>query len=319
MAIQRPAPRPRRLTAFEEELLYGLSARPRWVAPKWFYDLRGSQLFDRICETPEYYPTRVEMALLERHCAELGARLGPGVEIVEFGAGAARKVVALARALERPAAYRPIDISGDYLREAVAPLAASLPGLPVLPIIGDYTAALRLPARSGSGPRLGFYPGSSIGNFDPDEAARLLRRFAAALGGGHLLVGVDLVKDPAVLYAAYNDAAGVTAEFNLNLWARANREAGADFDLGAWRHAAFYNPPARRIEMHLVSRRRQRVRVAGQRFDFDEGESVHTESSYKYTVEGFQRLAGSAGWMPQEAWVDAERNFSLHWLRSPGG
>jgi dimethylhistidine N-methyltransferase len=317
MAIQRPAPRPRRLTAFEEELLYGLSARPRRISPKWFYDLRGSQLFERICELPEYYPTRVEQAMLERHCGELAARLGPGVEIVEFGAGAARKVLALARALERPAAYRPIDISGDFLREAVAPLAAELPGLPVLPIVADYTASLRLPPILG--PRLGFYPGSSIGNFDPAEATALLRRICAALGGGSLLVGVDLVKDPAVLHAAYNDAAGVTAEFNLNLWARANREAGADFDLGAWRHAAFYNPPLRRIEMHHVSRRAQRVRLAGQRFDFEEGESVHTESSYKYTVEGFQRLARSAGWSAGEAWVDAERNFSLHWLRSPGG
>jgi dimethylhistidine N-methyltransferase len=317
MAIQRPAPRPRRLTAIEEEFLAGLSARPRSIAPKWFYDLRGSQLFERICELPEYYPTRVEIALLERHCGELAGRLGPGVEIVEFGAGASRKVLALARALERPAAYRPIDISGEYLRAAVAPLAAMLPGLPVLPLVADYTAPLRLPPAAG--PRLGFYPGSSIGNFDPPEAAALLRRLGAALGGGSLLIGVDLVKDPAILHAAYNDAAGVTAEFNLNLWARANREAGADFDLGQWRHAAFYNPPLRRIEMHLVSRRAQRVRVAGQRFDFEEGESVHTESSYKYTVEGFQRLARSAGWSAEQAWVDAERNFSLHWLRSPAG
>ncbi|HEX9396651.1 MAG TPA: L-histidine N(alpha)-methyltransferase [Burkholderiales bacterium] len=303
------------MTGFADELLAGLSQRPRRVAPKWFYDRRGSELFNRICELPEYYLTRVELALLERHAAELAQGLGAEVEIIEFGAGAAKKVHALARALERPAAYRPIDLSGDFLLDAVAAVRAGLPGLTVVPIVADYARSLRLPPRLGRGPRLGFYPGSSIGNFDPPAAAALLRRIRTALEGGSLLIGVDLVKDPAVLHAAYNDAAGVTAEFNLNLWARANREARADFDLSRWRHSAFYNPPERRIEMHLVSRCAQRVRVAGRSFRFDEGDSVHTESSYKYGIEGFQRLAGSAGWAAADVWVDPERQFSLHWLR----
>lgn len=298
---------------FADELAAGLRARPRCIAPKWFYDAAGSALFDRICALPEYYPTRTELALLDRHAAEMAAAIGPGAEIVEFGAGSSVKVRLLLAALQRPAGFVPVDISGEHLMAAAARLRADHPGLSVRPLVADYTAeALVLPPAAGR--RVGFYPGSSIGNFDPAEAERLLARFRAWLPGGGLLIGVDLVKSPALLHAAYNDAAGVTAAFNLNLWARANRELGADFDLAAWEHAALYHPPLRRIEMHLVSRRRQTVHLAGEAFEFDEGDSVHTENSYKYTVEGFQAMARRAGWQPQAVWTDGQRRFALHWL-----
>jgi dimethylhistidine N-methyltransferase len=299
--------------AFADELAAGLRAQPRSVAPKWFYDAVGSALFDRICALPEYYPTRTELALLDRHAAEMAAVIGAGAEIVEFGAGSSVKVRLLLAALQRPAGFVPVDISGAHLVAAAARLRSDFPGLAVRPLVADYTAdALALPPPTGR--RIGFYPGSSIGNFDPPEAERLLARLRAWLPGGGLLIGVDLVKSPALLHAAYNDAAGVTAAFNLNLFARANRELGADFDLDAWDHSAFYNPPSQRIEMHLVSRRRQTVHLAGEAFGFDEGDSVHTENSYKYTVEGFQALARRAGWRPQAVWTDGQRRFALHWL-----
>ena len=307
------------MTNFVRDLLAGLSARPRRVAPKWFYDSPGSRLFDRICALPEYYLTRVELGILESRAVDIARCLGPGVEVVEFGAGTSRKFRAFAHALERPIAYRPIDISGDYLLDAITEFRAAVPELPVHPIVGDYTRRLSLPPAQSPARRAGFYPGSSIGNFAPVGARALLGRIRRALDGGGLLIGVDLVKDPAVLHAAYNDAEGVTAEFNLNLWARANREAGADFDLSRWAHSAFYNAPARRIEMHLVSRCHQRVSVARRMFEFGEGDSVCTEFSYKYTVEGFQDLAKSAGWQPANVWIDAERQFSLHWLCRPEG
>lgn len=301
---------------FASELVAGLSARPRRVSPKWFYDVAGSRLFERICALPEYYPTRVELALLDRHAAELARLIGRGSEIVEFGAGAIRKVRVLLGALDTPARFVPIDISGDHLLVAADALRLDHPALDVRPVVGDFTQPLALPPAVGR--RVGFFPGGSIGNFDPPQAVALLRRFAAVLAGGGLLIGVDLVKDPALLHAAYNDGAGVTAAFNLNLWARANREAQADFDLAQWMHCAFYNAPAQRIEMHLVSRCAQRVVVAGAGFDFAEGDSVHTENSYKYTVAGFQALAREAGFEPVACWTDAARRFALHWLASGG-
>ena len=302
---------------FADELTAGLQARPRAVAPKWFYDAAGSALFERICDLPEYYPTRTEFVLLDRHAEAMAALIGPGAEIIEFGAGASRKVRVLLDALAGARRFVPVDISGEHLAAAATRLRADYPALEVQPVVADFTdAAATLPAAVGR--RIGFYPGSSIGNFDPDEAQRLLQRFAGWLDGGGLLVGVDLVKDPALLHAANNDAEGVTAAFNLNLLARANRELGADFDLAGWAHCAFYNPPASRIEMHLMSRRAQSVRFGGRRFDFAEGDSVHTENSYKYTVEGFQALARGAGWSPRQTWVDAARRFSIHWLEARG-
>ncbi len=311
-------------SAFARELLAGLRAQPRVVSPKWFYDEAGSLLFEQITELPEYYPTRTELALLERHAPEMASHIGPGAEIVEFGAGASRKVRLLLSALLSadlaPRRYVPVDISGEHLEQAAELLRRDHPGLAVLPVVSDFTRSLELPPPEGR--RVGFFPGSSIGNFDPAQAQRLLRQMAGWLAGGEgqgagqggLLIGVDLVKDPALLHAAYNDAQGITAAFNLNLLARANRELGADFDLAQFAHSAFYNPPRSRIEMHLVSRRRQTVQLCGERIEFAEGDSVHTESSHKYTVEGFQRLALAAGWTPRAVWVDDARWFSLHWL-----
>jgi dimethylhistidine N-methyltransferase len=297
---------------FHAEFTAGLRARPRAVAPKWFYDHAGSRLFEAICEQPEYYPTRTELALLDHLAPEIATRIGPGAEIVEFGAGASVKVRVLLDALRTPHRFVPVDISGEHLQAAAAQLRADYAGLEVAPLVGDFTADLALPPPSGR--RVGFFPGSSIGNFEPAVAEQVLRRFRGWLEGGALLIGVDLVKDPGVLHAAYNDARGVTAAFNLNLLARANRELGADFDLPQWAHSAFYQPALRRIEMHLVSRRAQTVTVAGERFDFEEGDSIHTENSYKYTVAGFQGLARCAGFEPAQVWTDAARRFSLHWL-----
>lgn len=299
---------------FAAELAAALRQRPRSIAPKWFYDAEGSALFDRICELPEYYPTRTELALLRRIAPELAALMGPEAEIVEFGAGSSVKVELLLDAARAPAGFVPVDISGEHLAAAAARLQRARPGLAVRPVVADFTQGLALPPALGR--RLGFYPGSSIGNFDPPDAVALLRRMAGWLQGGALLIGVDLVKDPALLHAAYNDAAGVTAAFNLNLWARANRELQAGFVLDQWWHAALYAPQAQRIEMHLLSRCAQSVQIGGERFDFEEGEAVHTESSYKYTVSGFQALARRAGWQPRAVWTDPQQGFSLHWLQA---
>jgi len=302
---------------FARELLAGLQSRPRSVSPKWFYDEAGSVLFERITDLPEYYPTRTELALLDRHAPAMAAWIGPGAEVVEFGAGASVKVRTLLQSLVSPQRYVPVDISGEHLALAAEGLRRAHPGLAVLPVAADFTRDLHLPQAVGR--RVGFFPGSSIGNFDPPQAQRLLRRMASWLQGGGLLIGVDLVKDPALLHAAYNDAQGVTAAFNLNLLARANRELAADFQLAQFAHSAFYNAPRSRIEMHLVSRVQQTVQLCGQAIEFAEGDSVHTESSCKYTVESFQRLAQAAGWTPRAVWVDAERWFSLHWLVPTGG
>lgn len=297
---------------FARELLLGLRAEPPSVSPKWFYDSRGSELFERICELPEYYPTRVELQLLARHAPEIAREIGPRAEIVEFGAGAIRKVRLLLHHLEEPVRYVPIDISAEHLARSADDLRERHPGLSITPIAADFTRSFLLP--SARGRRIGFFPGSSIGNFEPLEAQRLLARMAQWLRGGGLLIGVDLIKAPALLHAAYNDSRGVTAAFNLNVLARANRELGADFDLAQFAHSAFYNPPERRIEMHLISRRAQRVRCAGEVLHFEEGDSFRTECSYKYTTESFQRLARVAGFTPREVWLDDQRLFALHWL-----
>ncbi len=305
-----------RSAGFRRDLRQGLAARPRSIAPKYFYDARGSALFDRICELPEYYPTRTELAILRERAGEIAAHIGPGAEIVEFGAGSLTKVRLLLDALEAPRRYVPIDISGEHLVAAADRLRGDYPRLAVEPVVADYTGDFELPAPAGEGRRVGFFPGSTLGNFDPDEALRFLRRAARLLRGGGLLLGVDLVKEPAVLHAAYNDADGVTAAFNLNLLRRANAELGTDFDLAGFGHYAFYNVALQRIEMHLVSRRDQRVRLDGEDFALAEGESIHTENSHKFTVGGFQALAARAGFEPAAVWTDDARRFSVHWLRA---
>jgi len=309
---------PARTSAFATDLLAGLSASPKRVPAKYFYDERGSTLFERICELPEYYPTRTELALLREHAGEIAALMGPGATLIEFGAGALKKVELLLHALDTPRAYVPIDISMDFLRAMVGEMRGRHPLLQVHPIAGDFTKAIVLPATGDRERRAGFFPGSTIGNLEPDDAVAFLCRAAALLRPGGMLVGVDLVKDPAVLHAAYNDAAGVTEAFNKNILERANRELGSDFDSAAFAHYAFYEPSRRRIEMHLMSRVRQTVRLLGRRVDFAEGETLHTENSHKYTVEEFSSLAERAGFVPAKSWVDAERLFSLHWLAAPG-
>lgn len=320
-AIDQPgAPaawRPAADSEFARDLRNALSNRPHAISPKYFYDAEGSRLFDRICELPEYYPTRTELAILQRRAAEMAALAGPGAEIVEFGAGSLRKVRLLLEAFDAPARYVPIDISGEHLRDSAAILRGEFRGLDVHPVVADYTQAIDIPRGAGAGKRIGFFPGSTLGNFTPDEALGFLQRAAEVLRGGALLLGADLVKDPHVLHAAYNDAQGVTAAFNLNLLARANRELGANFALSQFAHYAFYNAPLQRIEMHLVSREHQSVLLGGERFTLDEGESLHTENSCKFTVDGLRALASRAGFRPGPVWTDPERLFSVHWLHAP--
>lgn len=300
---------------FARDLIAGLHEQPRQVSPKYFYDAAGSALFERICELPEYYPTRTEMGILQSRAHEMAECIGPQADIVEFGAGASRKVRLLLNHLQAPQRFLPVDISGEHLHEAARGLRRDYPGLRVEPIAADFTQGLNLP--SALGRRIGFFPGSSIGNFEPEAARTLLRRMAGWLRGGGLLVGVDLVKQPGELHAAYNDSQGVTAAFNKNLLVRANRELGADFDLSAFDHYAYYQPRLQRIEMHLLSRERQTVRICGHRFEFDQGQSLHTENSYKYTQKDFEALARSAGFEPAAVWTDPAERFAVHWLALP--
>jgi dimethylhistidine N-methyltransferase len=312
-AAQRAAP----LSDFARELNAGLSLDARCISPIFFYDVVGSALFDRICELPEYYPTRTEVRILTECAPEIAAQIGPNAEIVEFGAGSLTKVRLLLDALESPKRYVPIDISGEHLEAAAERLRKDYPKLIVQPMVADYTMPLVLPSREkGAGQLVGFFPGSTLGNFSPEEALAFLQLAQRLLRGGGLLLGVDLVKDPALLHAAYNDAQGVTAAFNLNLLRRANAELDTDFDLDGFSHAAFYNSPLRRIEMHLVSRRAQSVTLDGQRFNFEEGETIHTENSHKFTVDGLRALALKAGFRPTAVWTDPERLFSVHWLQA---
>jgi dimethylhistidine N-methyltransferase len=305
------------LTEFARDFVAALANTPRSISPKYFYDIEGSRLFDRICELPEYYPTRTELAILEGHAAEMAALAGPGAEIIEFGAGSLRKVRLLLDAFDAPAGYVPIDISGDHLRDAAGILRTEFTGLDVHPVVADYTQPFQLPAAGGRGRRIGFFPGSTLGNFTPEESLAFLARAAGLLRGGALLLGADLVKDPQLLHAAYNDAQGVTAAFNLNLLVRANRELGANFAPARFAHYACYNAPLRRIEMHLVSRARQAVDLCGERFVLQEGESLHTENSYKFTIDGLRDLARRAGFRPGPVWTDPQRLFSVHWLHAP--
>ncbi|WP_407527688.1 L-histidine N(alpha)-methyltransferase [Methylobacterium oryzisoli] len=301
--------------AFAEDVLAGLRAPRKHLAAKYFYDRQGSALFEAITQLPEYYPTRTEFGILERDGAAIAAEVAPGSALVEFGSGSTQKVRRLLPHLRDLAAYVPVDVSEEFLRSEARDLAADFPRLRVEPVAADFTQPFALPADLAGVPRAGFFPGSTIGNFEPDVAAGLLRQFAATLGAGaRLIVGVDLVKDKAVLDAAYDDAAGVTAAFNLNLLTRINREIGADFDLDAFAHRAFFEPGRSRIEMHLVSRRAQTVTVAGVPIAFAAGETIHTENSYKYTAESFRALARSAGWEGRAVWTDPDRLFSVHAL-----
>nr|WP_087574983.1 L-histidine N(alpha)-methyltransferase [Sphingomonas sp. CDS-1] len=297
--------------AFRRDIIEGLSRHPKATPPIWFYDRRGSELFEAITDLPEYYPTRTETALLERHGPDFAAAIGTGRAVVEFGAGSSRKTPHLLRAVD-PAAYVPIDISGDFLRAASAELASAFPGLPVLPVVGDFNGELALPAAIDGLPRLGFFPGSTIGNMEPDAAVDLLRAMRRLLGEeSMLLIGMDRIKDRDLLVAAYDDAAGVTAAFNLNLIARINRELEGDLPLDGFVHRAVWNDDKARIEMHLEAVRPLHFHVAGQCFRMAAGETIHTESSHKYGARDERLLLRAGGWEPVREWSDADGLFSL--------
>ena len=299
---------------FAADVMAGLTAQPKALPPKYFYDLAGSALFERITALPEYYPTRCEIGILQDSAPAIAAMFPPGCALIEFGSGSSRKARILLDAAARVTAYVAVDISGDFLQQDLAQLERDLPRLVVYPLVADFTQPFAVPERLAALPRVGFFPGSTIGNFEPADAGAFLRHAGRVLGPGTLfLVGVDLVKDHGILHRAYNDAAGVTAQFNLNLLTRINRELGADFDLAAFEHRAFFNAEQSRIEMHLVSTKPQKVHLNGVTIDFRRGETIHTENSYKYTIESFQALARGAGWSPVEVFSDGL--FAVHALR----
>ena len=309
------APRPlATVNTFAADVLAGLSAKPKLLPPKYFYDLAGSALFERITGLPEYYPTRSELALLRQHAPEIASLFPPGCALLEFGSGSSTKARIVLGAATSVDAYVPVDISGDFLQQDAARLRRDFLHLAIHPVVADFTTLTEPPAEIASKPRAGFFPGSTIGNFEPHEAAGFLRRARQILGDrAVLLIGVDLAKAPDILYHAYNDGEGVTAKFNLNLLARINRELGANFDLDAFEHQAFYNAERSRIEMHLASTRRQTVRVCDSTIDFRSGETIHTENSYKYSIESFRALAHGSGWSALRVWTDGL--FSVHALR----
>ncbi|MET0238361.1 MAG: L-histidine N(alpha)-methyltransferase [Sphingobium sp.] len=309
---------PRVDPAFRRDILDGLSASPKATPPIWFYDRRGSELFEAITRLPEYYPTRAETAILTERGVDIAEAIGPGRCVVEFGAGSLAKTPLLLGAIA-PAAYVPVDISGDFLRDSSANLSASFPGLPVIPVEADFTRPFALPAAGCPRMRLGFFPGSTIGNFDPRAAVDLLRSMRASLGDeAMLLIGMDRIKGEDVLVPAYDDAAGVTADFNLNLLHRINRELGGDLPIDAFAHEARWNDDAARIEMHLVARQGVGFTVAGQSFAMVAGETIHTESSHKYDGRTARLLLRASGWEPMREWQDADGLFSLHLAKAAG-
>ena len=297
--------------AFRRDVLAGLAAPVPAVPARWLYDRRGSELFDAITRLPSYYPTRVETALLHKIMPEVAARIRGGAAVVEFGAGSATKTPILLEAIA-PAAYVPVDISGEYLEQSAAELQQSFPRLDVIPVVADFARPFGLPAGIEQLPRLGFFPGSTIGNFVPQSATDLLRQFRDLLGvGAQLLIGMDRVKPVERLIAAYDDPEGVTAEFNFNLLERINRELDGNIPLDAFRHEARWNDMLSRIEMHLVATRDVEFMVSGERFRFREGSSIHTENSHKYGLRGGRMLLLAGGWTPVVEWTDDAGDFAL--------
>jgi dimethylhistidine N-methyltransferase len=302
--------------AFAEDVVAGLARTPRSIPCRFFYDARGSELFEEITKLPEYYPTRVETALLEAHRAEIAALARPGRILVEFGSGSSRKTSLLLGALSEVPAYIPIDIAAESLTEAAAWLSEQHEGLTILPLIADFTTVRALPPLARRKRRLGFFSGSTIGNLTHAEASAFLANAARLLGkGSTFLVGVDLKKPASILVPAYNDRRGVTAAFNLNLLLRINRELGGTFDLSRFAHEAVWNEEAGRIEMYLVSLAAQTACLQGREFAFAAGERIHTENSHKYSVDEFQALARASAWTPVKVWTDPDQLFSLHLLR----
>jgi dimethylhistidine N-methyltransferase len=301
-------------SAFARDVIEALSQQPKRLPPKYFYDANGSELFEAITRLPEYYPTRTELSILKERAGEIASYVPKGSAVIEFGAGSSTKVRLLLRRCA-VAAYSPVDISGDFIRAQAEGLRKDFPRLAVYPVAADFTATFKLPEAISGLPKVGFFPGSTIGNFEPPDAFRFLRSAAQILGkDARLILGVDLEKDERVLHSAYNDAAGVTARFNLNVLVRINRELGGNFDLSAFAHRAIYNREQHRIEMHLISRKSQTVRFLGTTFSFRPGESIHTENSYKYSIGRFAALARGSGWRVSESWTDQAKMFSVHAL-----
>jgi dimethylhistidine N-methyltransferase len=314
-ASLHPRPAPHVAQPFETsdilaDVISGLRGTPKTLPPKLFYDEVGARLFERICTLDEYYLTRSEFSILRERANEIAEFIGPNAALIEYGSGAATKVRFLLDALRDPAAYVPIDISREQLARVAADLAAAYPSLAVRPVCGDYTRLLPIPDLNPRARRVAFFPGSTIGNFHPAEAAAFLARVRRTVSwDGALVLGVDRRKDPAVLHAAYDDPHGVTAAFNRNILRRINRELGADFDLGSFRHVAFFNDDASRIEMHLESTVEQTVHIAGASFEFAQGETIWTESSYKYDEEQLATIASAAGFRVDRLWTDAKGLF----------
>jgi L-histidine Nalpha-methyltransferase len=304
--------------AFARDAIENLSQRQKRLSPKYFYDSTGSELFEAITRLPEYYPTRTELSILRECGGEIVSIVPPGSVLVEFGAGATRKARLLLRHCDFRA-YVPVDISADFLKSQAEGLRRDFPTLAVYPVAADFTAPFTLPDAIADMPKVGFFPGSTIGNFEPHEASAFLESARKILGKGpQMIIGVDLEKDERILNEAYNDSAGITARFNLNVLVRINRELGGNFDLSAFTHRAFYNRERHRIEMHLISKKRQTVRMLGTSISFRPGESIHTENSYKYSTRRFTGLAERAGWKVQKSWTDSDRMFSVHSLEGIG-
>jgi dimethylhistidine N-methyltransferase len=318
-AARKRIPQPQ-ASDFAADIIEGLSATPKRVPAKYFYDGAGSQLFERITELPEYYPTRCELRILRDHARDIAKLIPAGAALVEFGSGSSKKARIMLAAAPKLAAYVPVDICGEMIEQEAADLRPDFPGLKVLPVTADICFPFELPVEAKSAPaRVGFFPGSTIGNFEPHEASAFLRNAALILGpGAKLIIGADLIKPIEVLNAAYNDDAGVTAKFNLNLLVRINRELGGTFKLDTFEHHAFYNRERHRIEMHLASLQRQKVKVAGGTFEFRAGETIHTENSYKYSVESLGALARGVGWVPVGVWTDPRDYFSIQAFKLMG-
>ena len=297
--------------AFRADVLNGLAASPRAIPARWFYDRRGSELFEAITDLPEYYPTRTERALLERISPELGALAADNAAVVEFGSGSSVKTPTLLRAIN-PSAYVPIDISGDFLRQSAHELSQAFPGLPVYPVEADFMRPVPLPDQVSGLPKLGFFPGSTIGNMQAFHAVNLLRAMRDWLGeGARLLIGMDRVKSPDILIPAYDDPHGVTAAFNLNLLERINRELDGNIPVDAFTHRAIWNADAARIEMHLEAQRDINFEVDGRPFNMAAGETIHTENSHKYGPNGARQLLRAGGWTPIAEWTDPQDWFAL--------
>ena len=304
---------------FRADVLDGLSRPQKRLPAKYFYDAEGSRLFDRITELDEYYPTRTELGIMRQHAGEMAERCGPRCLLVELGAGSLTKARLLLDRLDRPAGFVPVDVSGDHLHAAARELRGDYPDLEVRPVCADFTSDFPVPARAAAR-KVVYFPGSTLGNFDPAEADARLRKVGRLVGpGGGMLLGVDLRKDQGVLEAAYNDALGVTAAFNRNLLVRINRELGADFDPAAFRHRAFYNRLRSRIEMHLVSLTDQRVNLDDDAIRFRRGESIHTENSHKYDLGELARHAAACGFRTDATWTDPQGYFAVIYMTAVGG